>query len=165
MADNYLEKKMEEHRRAPSPALSRRYSPLGTKAGTACLPFGRQRILVGGCNTAPEAAEAAVKALGATGSTVFFIWNDLKRGRALAQASATRHIPMDDVRIAQAREAASKDAPINFEITILHDMVMLDAKPLIQAEQLCEAIQEWLIYLLLPQSRRLGLTFFQHRNQ
>ena len=72
---------------------------------------------------------------------------------------------MDDVRIAQAREAASKDAPINFEITILHDMVMLDDKPLIQAEQLCEAIQEWLIYLLLPQSRRLGLTFFQHRNQ
>ncbi len=164
MADNYLEKKMEEHRRAPSPALSRRYSPLGVKAGTACLPFGRKRILVRGCNTAPEAAEAAVKALGATGSTVFFIWNDLKRGRELAQASATRHIPMDDDRIAQAREAASKDAPVDFEITILRDMAMLDGKPLIQAEQLCEAIQEWLVYLLLPQSRRLGLTFFQHRN-
>jgi len=105
MADNYLEKKMEEHRRAPSPALSRRYSPLGTKAGTACLPFGRQRILVGGCNTAPEAAEAAVKALGATGSTVFFIWNDLKRGRALAQGTASKNIPLGHARISPAREA------------------------------------------------------------
>lgn len=164
MADNYLEKKMEEHRRAPSPALSRRYSPLGVKAGTACLPFGRRRILVSGLPAAPEAAEAAVRVLGATGSTVFFLWDDMKRGRSLAQTSSTRHIPLSDDKIAQAREIASKDAPIDFEITLTPDTVLLDGEPLITSGSLVEAVGEWLVYLLLPQSRLLGLTLSPHKN-
>lgn len=164
MADNYLENKMEEHRRAPSPALSRRYSPLGVKAGTACLSFGRKRIFVTGCSSAPDVAEAAVKALGATGSTVFFLWDDLKRGRALAQSSSTRHIPMGEDMIEQAREAATKDAPLDFEIALSPDMAMLNGKPLIASDNLAEAVGEWLVYLLLPQSRQLGLTISLHKN-
>lgn len=164
MADNYLEKKMEEHRRAPSPALPRRYSPLGVKAGTACLPFGRRRILVCGLPAAPEAAEAAVRALGATGSTVFFLCDDLKRGRALSQATSTRHIPLSDNKVEQAREIASKDAPLDFEIALTPDTVLLDGEPLITSGSLVEAVTEWLVYLLLPQSRQLGLTLAPHKN-
>lgn len=88
----------------------------------------------------------------------------MKLGRALAQSSSTRHIPMGEDKIEQAREAATKDAPLDFEIALSPDMVMLNGEALIASDSLTETVGEWLVYLLLPQSRHLGLTVSLHKN-
>ena len=47
MADNYLEKKMEEYRRGNSAGnYTRRMTPNGTKAGHILMPFPSRRVLV-----------------------------------------------------------------------------------------------------------------------
>lgn len=89
MADNYLENKMEEHRRmmAGRPNVSRRPAPGGA------LKFEPRRIVV--AVTDPALREAVVKVMRQAGHHVSFADADSRRGNLLAQATGARCYPMD----------------------------------------------------------------------
>lgn len=155
MADNYLENKMEEHRRSPSGVMPRRYSPIGRKRGIAAFNFGERNIIVSGCAAAPEVASAVIKALGETGSHVAFLWDDLSRGSRLAQATSTRHFPWADDRMEDVRVQVGR---VDFEVTVsCHGVcVRYDGKRTditgTDPEQLASAA----VYALLPLSRLIA---------
>lgn len=92
MADNYLEKKMEEHRRgAAAKAVGRRLSPLGERRGTVSFKIDELRVLVTDAGT--DSGAAIVKRLREGGCKVAFASRDDKAGRELAQTSGARHYP------------------------------------------------------------------------
>lgn len=155
MADNYLENKMEEHRRSPSGVMPRRYSPIGHRRGTAAFNFGERNIIVTGCAASPDVASAVIKALGETGSHVAFLWDDLSRGSRLAQATATRHFPWADDRIEDVR---SQIGSVDFEVVVFGHCVSVryDGK----RTDICgtdpEQIASAAVYALLPLSRLIA---------
>lgn len=85
MADNYLERKMEEHARSgAAPALRRSASP---QAGKAVFNFPPRRILIAGDDdTARAVAETFVR----TGSKVAVMSAEKERGSALADSLGLR---------------------------------------------------------------------------
>lgn len=92
MADNYLEKKMEEYR---SGALSRpnvrRHSPSGARPGTVSFKIDQLRVLVTDGST--NAAQAVIRKLRDAGCRVAFVSADDKAGRTLSQATGSRYYP------------------------------------------------------------------------
>lgn len=92
MADNYLEKKMEEHRRGTVVKTVRRLSPPGERRGTVSLKIDELRVLV--TDASEENGAAIVKRLRYAGCKVAFASGDDKAGRNLAQESGARHYPM-----------------------------------------------------------------------
>ena len=92
MADNYLEKKMDEHRRgaAVSP-VRRRLSLTGERPGSVSLKIEPLRVLVS--DVADEYAAAVVRKLRDAGCRVAFVSSDDKAGRALAQSTGSRYYP------------------------------------------------------------------------
>lgn len=155
MADNYLENKMEEHRRSPAGALPRRYSPLGQRRGTASFSFGERNIIVTGCESAPELAAAVIKALGETGSHVSFLWEDISRGSRLAQTTATRHFPWPDARKEDVRHAMGN---VDFEVTVSENRILLayDDKSTLLTGSDTAAMATAAVYALLPLSRQIA---------
>lgn len=108
MADNYLEKKMEEHRsNAGKPAVRRRVSPTGQRAGQITLPFPETRVFVSG----PD--EAIVRAFASAGAKVEFCCpepEEKKRSTALAELTGARFYPMTtEEALAKSREMSGKD--------------------------------------------------------
>ena len=91
MADNYLEKKMEEHRRGTGVKAARKLSPTGERRGMVSLKIDELRVFVSDASTNNGAA--IVRRLRDAGCKVAFASNDDKAGRNLAQASGTRHYP------------------------------------------------------------------------
>ncbi|MDE6854643.1 MAG: hypothetical protein K2J38_06255 [Muribaculaceae bacterium] len=158
MADNWLEKKMEEHRSGSRPA-ARRLSPAGTRRGTATFDFGIRRFFVTGCGTAPGVTEAVVRALSGTGSLVAFVWDDVTGGRRLAQAASARHYPYASERTGEARAAFAADGPVDADIEVSAGSVTVRAQwgvsrvtasdPSAFADSAGEAV----VYLLLPLSQ------------
>ncbi len=110
MADNYLEKKMEEHRRGAAPAHPRTLGPLGVPRGSVCLPLDVRTVFIAPCEADAEVAAELVRTFGEAGCAVGFALKDIKEGRALAQATSTRHYPLE-VPEALARFTADKGAP------------------------------------------------------
>lgn len=155
MADNYLEKKMEEHR-SRTGVTPRRHSPTGLKPGTAAFSFGRRSIIVYGVAESPALAAAVVRALGDTGSRVAFLSTDLAGGQRLAQSTGTRHYPWPDSRIADVRAAM---APVDFEVRVRPGgMVLLYPEGTTEVSGTdCDAVAEAAVYALLPLSRRLRI--------
>lgn len=155
MADNYLENKMEEHRRSPSGVLPRRYSPLGQRRGTASFRFGERNIIVSGCASAPDLAAAVVKALGETGSHVAFLWEDIMRGSRLAQATATRHFPWPDARMDDVR---TQMGHADFEVELSGDgiRIVYDGKSTLVTGSDPEEMASAAVYALLPLSRLIA---------
>ena len=92
MADNYLEKKMEEHRSRQGSA-PRRYAPAKSPAGL----FPCRTVLVAGAGEEWEAG--AVAALRAAGHRVAIL---NPAGAALAQATGARCYPYTRERLADA---------------------------------------------------------------
>lgn len=89
MADNYLENKMDEHRRAGvRPTVSR----AARTAPSVTLRLACRHILVD--NVRHEAAPAIMSRLSATGATVTFIDDDAAFGTRLAQSTGARFIPL-----------------------------------------------------------------------
>lgn len=90
MADNYLENKMEEHRRraGASPAYTARRSPAGARAGTVNLPFPplTALLLSAGDISADALARSVLRSLTAAGCSVAFTGTDLRRGQLTAQS-------------------------------------------------------------------------------
>lgn len=93
MADNYLEKKMEEHRLAAASRPTRRVvSSAAPKPGFLELKFKPLRVLVTDATT--PAAEAVVRRLTGVGCRVAFTSTDLRQGRELSQATGSRFYPV-----------------------------------------------------------------------
>lgn len=91
MADNYLEKKMEEHARG----MQRRYTPLtpaGQRPGTAVLPFDVASALIWAPSISAT-VEAVAKALRATGCRVAIGATDSKGANEFAQKAACKYYP------------------------------------------------------------------------
>lgn len=155
MADNYLENKMEEHRKSPAGVLPRRYSPLGLKRGCASFPFGERNIVVTGCAADAELTAAVVRALGATGSHVAFLWEDIKRGSLLAQSTATRHFPWPDSRMKDVRSTMGS---VDFTVEISRQAVRLsyDGKTTFVTGTDSAEIASAVVYALLPMSRQIA---------
>lgn len=93
MADNYLERKMEEHR-AGGTAPRRRTSPVaGRRQGELTVKFPQRRVLVTG--GAKGIGSAVVEAFRKADCTVDFIDIDRKEGQLTAQRTGARFIPAD----------------------------------------------------------------------
>lgn len=112
MADNYLERKMEEHRRGPMPAYRRRVTSRGLPPGTVSFPFPVRRIIVFSAGEIPDAVAAGnavglrdslVKALAATGCRVAFTEADIVSRNRLAQTSGACGVAPGDTDIVAAR--------------------------------------------------------------
>lgn len=91
MADNYLEKKMEEHKRGTSLKTPRILSPIGERPGMVSFKIDQLRVFVTDAST--EIGTAVVRRLREAGCKVAFVSSDDKSGRNLAQASGARHYP------------------------------------------------------------------------
>ncbi len=108
MADNYLERKMEEHRRGPMPAYRHRVTSRGLPPGTVSFPFPVRRIIVFSAGEIPDAVAAGnavglrdslVKALAATGCRVAFTEADIVSRNRLAQTSGACGVAPGDTDI------------------------------------------------------------------
>lgn len=94
MADNYLEKKMEEHRSGVR-HTTRGLSPSGLKPGFAPIETYVRTAFVDCGDGTCEETFAMVGALGKAGIKVLMSCTDMKRGREAAQNSGARHYPYD----------------------------------------------------------------------
>lgn len=93
MADNYLEKRMEEYRSGKSGIPRRKLTPSGKKPGEVSFSLGVRRVFVTG--GASGIGREVVKAYCDAGCRVAFCDVDEKRGTATAQAVGARFIPLD----------------------------------------------------------------------
>lgn len=101
MADNYLEKRMEEHRSCQ--AGGTRTIIRRNKAGYVSINTeGHDSVLVTGYESAPEAVNTIVKVLRDAGYSVAFTCPDLKKGRELAQSTGAQHHHITDDTFARA---------------------------------------------------------------
>lgn len=107
MADNYLENKMDEHRRAGvRPTVSR----AARTAPSVTLRLACRHIFID--NVRHEAAPAIMSRLSATGATVTFIDSDTAFGTHLAQSTGARFIPMTDSLEDAVAKATADRGPI-----------------------------------------------------
>lgn len=107
MADNYLENKMDEHRRAGvRPTVSR----AARTAPSVTLRLACRHILVD--SVRHETAPAIMSRLSATGATVTFIDDDAAFGTRLAQSTGARFIPLTDSLEAAIAKATADRGPV-----------------------------------------------------
>lgn len=93
MADNYLERKMEEHRAHAASSRPRRLSPSGTRPGYLTVKYPPRRVFVTG--GASGIGRAIVAAFRNAGCRVAFCDVDRKAGAATAQATGAQFHPSD----------------------------------------------------------------------
>lgn len=95
MADNYLERKMEEYRRGKTAAPRRRIIPSGAVRPQVTVPLGDVTVLVAGADeplvTAFANAGAAVRFCNAAGDDAA-----LSAGRRLAERTGARYLPFSE---------------------------------------------------------------------
>lgn len=159
MADNYLERKMEEYRRGGERRAAGPMPVFG-KAGTASFEVGILRAFVSGFEHNAAVAAGVVKALRACGMSVSFAWADVKAGSSLAQNSGSRHYPMHAARALAAGATAGVDVIINVDENALGiayggKRTMLGFAPIVKNEVMATAPGQAVLYFLLPQSAML----------
>ena len=93
MADNYLERKMEEYRSGKSQQRVVKRTPSGAKPGTINVKFPSRRVFVTG--GAKGIGRAIVEAFRNADCRVAFCDNDSKAGTATAQATGAQFYPID----------------------------------------------------------------------
>ncbi|MCM1504527.1 MAG: SDR family oxidoreductase [Muribaculum sp.] len=93
MADNYLEKKMEEHLSGRRPAYRPKTTPTGSKPGSLCFKFPTRRVFVTG--GASGIGASIVKAFCNAGCRVAFCDIDNKVGHKTAQDTGSQFYPLD----------------------------------------------------------------------
>lgn len=109
MADNYLERKMEEHRRGCDVQRYRqRVTSTGSRRGMVTFPFPVRRIMVSVEGDMPSDAamalrDAMVKALCATGARVAFTESDMSVRNRLAQSCGACGVSPGDVDVVYSR--------------------------------------------------------------
>lgn len=103
MADNYLENKMDEHRRAQASGRSASSYKGAARRQIFNEHFERRRIFV--CDGLSERGQAIVRRLGEAGARVAFAGADRRAGTVLAQSSGARFYPVEAVSAASVSEA------------------------------------------------------------
>lgn len=93
MADNYLERKMEEYRSGKGGRRIVYKSSAGVKPGTICVKFPARRVFVTG--GASGIGRAIVEAFRRADCRVAFCDNDTRNGNGTAQATGARFYPVD----------------------------------------------------------------------
>ena len=93
MADNYLERKMEEYRSGKSKQRTVKRTPSGAKPGTINVKFPSRRVFITG--GAKGIGRAIVEAFRNADCRVAFCDNDVKAGTATAQATGAQFYPAD----------------------------------------------------------------------
>ena len=93
MADNYLENKMEEHRRGGAAPYRRHFTPTGNKPGTAVFGTEVNTVLLEGHQRLVEYLEAVARRFKSTGARVAFICSDKAYGTHFAQENSLVFIP------------------------------------------------------------------------
>lgn len=93
MADNYLERKMEEHRAGNATAYRPKLTPSGKRQGELTFKFPPRRVFVTG--GASGIGKAVVKAFCDAGCKVAFCDNDNTAGTRTAQSLGARFYPVD----------------------------------------------------------------------
>lgn len=92
MADNYLEKKMEEHRAGGRCSSYRpRLTPRGNRPGQLTIDFTPCRLLIDDIDK--DGMTGIARALAAAGFKVAFTLDDIHRGSKLATTLACSYIP------------------------------------------------------------------------
>lgn len=93
MADNYLEKKMEEHRIAAATKRPIKHASASSiRRDTLTVKFKPLRVLVTD-GTCPE-GEAIVRKFAASACRVAFTAGNIKEGRRISQSSGSRFYPL-----------------------------------------------------------------------
>lgn len=87
MADNYLERKMDEYRSGKRAGAPRRLTPTGQKAGTVTFPIDRLEVFV----TSPDTL--LITAFANTGCHVSFCGEDRHEGMHIAERTGARFYP------------------------------------------------------------------------
>ncbi len=98
MADNYLERKMEEYRSGKSSGYRAKLTPSGDRPGRLSVKFPPRRVFVTG--GASGIGKAIVKAFCNAGCRVAFCDIDAKSGAATAQTSGAQFHPVDVADVA-----------------------------------------------------------------
>ena len=94
MADNYLEKRMDDLRRGNRPGAYRpKLTPSGVVTGKLQVAFPPRRVLVTG--GASGIGRAIVEAYCTAGCRVAFVDTDMEAGRSTASATGSRFIPLE----------------------------------------------------------------------
>lgn len=102
MADNYLERKMEDYQKGKGSSTKRRQPSAAAKPGVLSVKFPPRRVFVTG--GASGIGRAIVEAFRKADCRVAFCDIDLKAGAATAQATGAQFHPVD-VRNVEALEA------------------------------------------------------------
>lgn len=91
MADNYLERKMEEHRNGAQRKCVHKTASLGSRAGVWEVPFAERRVLVTGTGSALDAL--VVEQLRSVGCKVAFMGWEKSEGTELARRTGAQYHP------------------------------------------------------------------------
>lgn len=94
MADNYLEKKMEEHRNGGAPSYRRKYTPRGTRPGEWIVKFTPCDVRIPDCE--PALLQQLAREMAGVGFRVSFTVADSRAGARFAQQTGCRFIPKSE---------------------------------------------------------------------
>lgn len=92
MADNYIERKMEEYRSGKLSASTKRLTPTGQRPGIVTFPIPRLKIFV------PAIDAELVSAFANTGCRVSFCGSDRRAGMTIAERTGAKFFPFEPVR-------------------------------------------------------------------
>ncbi len=105
MADNYLERKMEEYRQGKNGRVGSQHyrTPSGAKQGTLNVKFPSRRVFITG--GASGIGRAIVRAFRQADCRVAFCDNDVKAGNKTAQLTGARFYPVDVTDVAALEQS------------------------------------------------------------
>lgn len=161
MADNYLENKMEEHRRAMAAPRQRTSGTLAQKALAEAIGWTAPAVLI---HIADKGLLAAIVTnMRHASCRVAFICTDAIGGRELAQRTGAMHIPYDDIARAEAL-LESRCTPATFRIEGDSDTLTvasadhtwtISRQPSTDAQHFAQASARLCAYLAIPLSASL----------
>lgn len=131
MADNYLEKKMEDYRRrggaSQTSGATRRASSL--KAGQVAVTFPRRCVFISTATVSPVTS-AVVATLRSLGHAVTLnCHTDIASARGLTRAHGATFDPSADTEAAMEADARRRGVAIDARVDILDDGVRLTLSP------------------------------------
>lgn len=112
MADNYLEKKMEEHRNGGAPSYRRKYTSRGTRPGEWIVKFTPCDVWFPDCETVMF--QQLAREMVGVGFRVSFTMADNRAGSLFAQQSGCRFIPSDVAATPEAAAAHGEALAVTF---------------------------------------------------
>ena len=160
MADNYLERRMEEHRASQNTPPRSTYKPAPLKPGRVIINYPPSRILVTDGDT--PTGQAVIRGFIAMKCPVSFTVADSATGASIAQATGARYIPGSPEDAIEWHSSHADPIKANIDIgttrvDIIEDTVIsihFHPQPIKNGP---EAITSWCIFALHPANRWLAI--------